>query len=192
MEPVHLHPHPATLEAAIRALTVSVRRTSELRLRFRLDGAIGSLRIPESCASPGHADGLWEHTCFEAFLAAAGSPRYWEFNFSPSGEWARYGFRGYRDRMTTPALAELPPPSMEWAVTGGSLELEAGIPLARSSDLAAAPLRVALAAVVEARDGGRSYWALRHPPGKPDFHHPDGFAILLEPASPATPSRARG
>ena len=44
-----------------------------------------------------------------------------------------------------------------------------------------APLRIALAAVVEARDGSRSYWALRHPAPSPDFHHANGFAIALPP-----------
>ena len=37
--------------------------------------------------------------------------------------------------------------------------------------------RIALAAVIEDENGGLSYWALRHPPGKPDFHHPNGFAL---------------
>jgi hypothetical protein len=36
-----------------------------------------------------------------------------------------------------------------------------------------------LSAVVEHADGARSYWALQHPPGKPDFHHPDSFAMQL-------------
>jgi len=29
-------------------------------------------------------------------------------------------------------------------------------------------------------DEGLSYWALRHPPGGPDFHHADCFAMELE------------
>jgi len=41
-------------------------------------------------------------------------------------------------------------------------------------------LRLALAAVVEDERGMLSYWALRHPAGKPDFHHPDAFALELE------------
>ena len=40
-------------------------------------------------------------------------------------------------------------------------------------------LRLGLSAVVEDADGGLSYWALRHPPGKPDFHHTDAFALQL-------------
>jgi len=41
------------------------------------------------------------------------------------------------------------------------------------------PLRLGLSAVVEDADGELSYWALRHPPGKPDFHYTDAFALQL-------------
>jgi hypothetical protein len=33
---------------------------------------------------------------------------------------------------------------------------------------------------VEAAGGGLSYWALRHPPDKPDFHHRENFSLVLE------------
>ena len=42
------------------------------------------------------------------------------------------------------------------------------------------PLRLGLSAVVEDVDGILSYWALRHPSGKPDFHHTDAFALQLD------------
>ena len=65
--------------------------------------------------------------------------------------------------------------------TGSRLELDA---LVRLDGLSAihprAPLRIGLSAVIEASDG-LSYWALRHPADKPDFHDADGFALLLEP-----------
>jgi len=38
-----------------------------------------------------------------------------------------------------------------------------------------------LTAVVECVDGALSYWALRHAAGKPDFHHPDTFALEIAP-----------
>jgi hypothetical protein len=44
-----------------------------------------------------------------------------------------------------------------------------------------ASLALALSAVVEDEHGGLSYWALKHPPGKPDFHHPDLFVLHLPP-----------
>jgi hypothetical protein len=41
------------------------------------------------------------------------------------------------------------------------------------------PLHLGLSAVLEATNGDKSYWALAHPPGKPDFHHADCFALEL-------------
>jgi hypothetical protein len=40
-------------------------------------------------------------------------------------------------------------------------------------------LQIGLSAVVEDINERLSYWALRHPPGKPDFHHPDNFALEI-------------
>ncbi|MBE0621784.1 MAG: hypothetical protein IH605_14415, partial [Burkholderiales bacterium] len=61
------------------------------------------------------------------------------------------------------------------------LELDAFIPLALlSPEYADAELRLALAAVIEDAAGVLSYWALRHPPGAPDFHHPHAYALELE------------
>ena len=34
--------------------------------------------------------------------------------------------------------------------------------------------------VIETVDGERSYWALAHPAGQPDFHHRDSFTLALE------------
>jgi hypothetical protein len=36
---------------------------------------------------------------------------------------------------------------------------------------------IGLTAVLEQTDGTKSYWALAHPPGKPDFHDPACFAL---------------
>jgi hypothetical protein len=33
--------------------------------------------------------------------------------------------------------------------------------------------------VIEEGDGVLSYWALRHPAARPDFHHPEGFALEI-------------
>src|ERR1019366_4823177 len=59
-----------------------------------------------------------------------------------------------------------------------SLELQSAVRLGYLADLRdARHLRIALAAVIEDENGRLSYWGLRHPPGKPDFHHPNGFAL---------------
>ena len=39
--------------------------------------------------------------------------------------------------------------------------------------------KVGLSVVIEELGGTKSYWALAHPPGKPDFHHPACFAATL-------------
>ena len=44
---------------------------------------------------------------------------------------------------------------------------------------AAGKIAVGISAVMEEQDGTNSYWALRHPPGKPDFHHREAFALEL-------------
>jgi hypothetical protein len=41
-------------------------------------------------------------------------------------------------------------------------------------------LRLGLSAVIEDDNGSLSYWALKHPSGKPDFHHPDAFALEID------------
>ena len=42
--------------------------------------------------------------------------------------------------------------------------------------------RLGLSALIEDMNGAWSYWALAHPPGKPDFHHAACFAHRLAPA----------
>ena len=102
-------------------------------------------------------------------------PEYREFNFSPSGEWAVYDFRAYRNGGV---LENELAPGIVVQKTVDRLELGAEI----GQDLLPhdRPLRLGLSAVVEDAAGKLSYWALRHPPGKPDFHHADAFTILLE------------
>lgn len=167
--------HPETPSRAIRGIeaVVGTARGGILSLTFALVGDISGLRIPEPRSSR-REDGLWRHMCFEVFVMAEDGSGYREFNFSPSGAWAVYAFRDYRDG------AELEidlAPGIVVRRTGRRLELDAEI----SQDFLppGRPLRLGLSAVVEDADGVLSFWALRHPPGKPDFHHVDTFASQL-------------
>jgi hypothetical protein len=146
---------------------------------FALTGDLGRLRIP-SAGRLRRGDRLWEHTCFEAFLAPAAGTAYHELNLSPSGEWAAYAFARYRERDASLAEVDVVP-GLTVARTEGRLDLTAVLPLDRLAVLAGSrALRVALSAVVEEAGGRLSYWALRHPAGSPDFHHPDAFALAVE------------
>ena len=179
--PAVLQCHPGTCNQAVHGIELCVGWTQggELSLTYVLKGDIASLRIPLP-RPPRRADHLWEHTCFEAFVGVKGKVEYYEFNFAPSGEWAAYFFRSYRDGapIDNGELA----PKITVGLTEDSLEIDAIVRMDCLRTIQPRErLRLALSAVIEENDGMLSYWALKHPPGKPDFHHPDAFALEIEP-----------
>lgn len=178
---IELACHPLTPTEAVRRIAVRVRRTPDglLALTFSLDGDLARLRLPEG-GGQRIAHDLWRHTCFEAFAAVDGEAAYHELNFAPSGAWGAFAFRAYRDG--APVADEALAPRVAVRTRGDRLELDASVALGRLSPAhPRAPLRLALAAVLEERSGALSYWALHHPPGAPDFHHADAFRLRLEP-----------
>jgi hypothetical protein len=178
IRPAVLTAHPCSPNDDVRSLAVRLRAEEPdiLVFQYSLMADMSRVRVPLSGAG-GRADALWEHTCFEAFVAAKDAPGYHEFNFSPSRNWAVYRFSAYREGMSR---AEMDPaPEISVRRTDPGLELEAAVRIGDLADLDVRHLRVALAAVIEDENGGLSYWGLRHGPGKPDFHHPNGFALEL-------------
>jgi hypothetical protein len=172
--------HPETCSEAVRSIEAPVCWTpaGTLVLSFVLKGDISRLRIPPP-RRPRRADLLWQHTCFEAFVAVKGKPEYYEFNFAPSGEWAAYAFRQYRDG--APIVDEELAPSIR-VRTGESFQLDAIVRLDRLPNIdTRSRLRLGLSAIIEENDGKLFYWALKHPVGKPDFHHPDASTLELDP-----------
>jgi hypothetical protein len=175
---VRLLRHPRS--AVVPALEIEAdvaRDASALLLMYVVRGDIAAVSLPEPTA-PARADGLWQHTCFEAFIRGGRSEAYWEFNFSPSREWAAYRFEAYREGMTVEiAIAD---PYIESLVDGSGLRLSATLDLSGIAALASSEdWQVGLSAVVEDQSGGKSFFALAHPPGKPDFHHAESFALCL-------------
>src|SRR5258708_3509400 len=176
-QPVMLTAHPSTPNGAVRSLGVQLRTEEPgiLVFQYLLDADMSRVRVPPSGAG-GRADALWGSTCFEAFVAPADAPGYHEFNFSPSLDWSIYRFTAYREGMSPAEIGRAPEISVCRGADG--LELRSAVHL---SDLVAlrdaGRWRIALAAVIEDERGRLSYWGLRHPPGKPDFHHSSGFAL---------------
>lgn len=168
------HPHSAPL-AAVTA-RVALERRTQLVLEYRLTGDLEALVIPRRTAS-GRAERLWEHTCFEAFVAPASGSSYCELNFAPSTQWAAYLFDGYRRGMRPLALEA--PPTVRVVTAANELRVTADIELGHFAD-ASWPWRIGLSAVVEDRGGGRAYYALEHPHEKPDFHDAAAFTVLLD------------
>jgi hypothetical protein len=176
---VALTPHPTTLSPAVQAIDVEVCRAgARIELNYALKGDIAGLLLPEG-ASARRSDKLWEHMCFEAFVAGQDvSGAYFEFNFAPSTEWAAYAFTAYRQGMKVLEAAQ--PPRISISQDASRLCLDAVIDLDPLPSLRNSPiLRLALCAVVEDAAHSRSYWALAHPSCRPDFHHADGFALTL-------------
>ena len=162
-------------------MQVARPRPGDLVLHYFVIGRISDLRMP-SPAAPTRAHELWRHTCFEAFVRASQGFAYYEFNFAPSMQWAAYRFGAYRREMS-PAT-ELSPPCLEVRSSGELYELRASLALDGMSNLPSdAVWRLGLSAVIEETSGRISYWALAHPPGQADFHHPLCFADELPPVS---------
>lgn len=169
---VALTPHPSTPFAGLQVQVQVRRRDRILSLEYRVTGPVAALRLPPP-AERTRTDGLWRSSCFEAF--AGRRVGYAEYNLSPSGAWAAYGFDAYRQGI---APLEQPAPVIVMRQAAETVVLTADVILPPDADG-----RIGLSAVIETTDGALSYWALAHPAEKPDFHHPDSFVLTLPETS---------
>ena len=170
-----LNCHPASPSVAGWTLSVGVERAAggDLCLNYRLAGAAQALSLPAP-AVPAACDGLWQHSCCEAFVAAVDGTHYREFNFSPSGCWAVYDFSGYRQRADDVCAAGVP--RIECRIESADVLLAARVPAALLPEAAA---MLGLSVICEALDGSKSYWALCHAAAQPDFHLAESFVLPL-------------
>ena len=170
--------HPSCPPGEPKSIQAECTRSDDnvLTLHYEASGDNGGVLVP-AAKTAARAEGLWRHTCFEAFLLAQGRAGYLELNFSPSGEWAIYRFQAYRVGMLAPQAAL--PPRILFERSRERLAINVEIALRPVEVPDDCRLQVGLAAVIESRSGTLSYWALRHPAERPDFHHPDSFAITL-------------
>jgi hypothetical protein len=169
---IDLELHPGSACEAVDAIAVEAEREGELLLlRYVVTGRIGGLRIPP-LAPAERTEGLWRHTCFEAFVRARGEAGYVEMNLAPSTQWAAYRFDAYRRGVRD---LDVPPPRIETGRTGRALELRAAM-----RPPVAPPWQVAFAVVIEEAGGRISWWAAHHPGATPDFHHPDSFVSEIQ------------
>jgi hypothetical protein len=160
---------------AIDSIAVTATRGTGGRvdLEYCVRGAVGDVRWPDwKAVEP--ADRLWEHTCFELFVRAPGAHGYAELNFTTSGQWAAYCFDHYRAGMR----------AIDDVLVGGGRTLGDGEVRVRRTislpDWADPPeWQIGLSAVIETLDGSKSWWALAHPEGPPDFHNDICFAGRL-------------
>ncbi len=172
--------HPDSRSKSVTAITVDVKRpsASTIELNYVAEGDISRVAIPPRAKSQ-HRDELWKHTCFEVFLRNPAGLGYVEFNFSPSTEFAGYGFTGYREGMNSQHRTK---PDVSFVSDARRLDLRASVWMGRIDHIdPEGPLRLGISAIIEETDGSKLYWALAHPQGKPDFHHTDSFVLDLPP-----------
>jgi hypothetical protein len=167
------HATPAFMADSID-VEYEIQPNGWLWLRYFVECDLNMLILPDE-AEPERSDGLWNSTCFELFLRDPGDAGYLEFNFSPSGQWAAYRFQNYREGMSEWPM-KTPEIYCDCSDTHFALEVTLALP-----EVLNAPIEAALSAVIHESGDIKSYWALKHPAGKPDFHHRDCFALKLAP-----------
>lgn len=157
------------------------RRDDRLRLHYRLRDPRALVLLAPPAASRSRRDGLWNHTCLEAFLAVPDQESYREFNLAPSGDWNVYQLQRYRSELHPDPAFEALPFHVERHTTGLDLRLEIDL---GSFLPPGCPLELGLTAVLELQSSevqGRElqYWALAHTGPVADFHRRDSFLLRL-------------
>lgn len=170
LEPFHPVIDPTDLR-----LTGNISSNANIiAIDYEIRGGFSDIVIPPSAEIPARKDALWEETCFEFFIGVKNADQYWEFNLSPAGHWNVYHFTAYREGMEEePVFSSLPFCVLN---NGDSLSLSLEIDLG-TIVTAGQALTAGISAVVKARDGAVSYWALIHPGPEPDFHLRESFII---------------
>lgn len=173
---LELLPHPAIAASPFGPVFAGAthRADGSLQIDYRIADPSGQLRLPDP-APAAFTDGLWQHTCCEAFIAPACGGAYREFNFAPNGAWAIYDFSDYRQPLAAP-----PPdigPTIRAAKTADALTLTATLPATLLP--AADPWQIGLTVVLETMAGEKSWWALTHTAAQPDFHPLASFTLAL-------------
>jgi hypothetical protein len=160
-------------------VTALVGRTTQsaILLDFAIAGPVEQVLWPPPAAAQ-RQDDLWRSTCLEAFFQAPKTAGYWELNFSPSHAWAAYAFDGYRTGMRAAPMSQ---PTVDAKTAPNGLFLRALLPVQALAPFAG----VAPTAVIETRDGEKSYWAPAHAKDTPDFHTLAGMAPLPDATEPA-------
>jgi hypothetical protein len=175
LQPFILIPFPASDLPEIKITGEIERVEDQLSVRYRVNGDVDSIKLPDITEMPMRKDDLWKMTCFEIFLAPEGQTQYWEFNMSPSGNWNVYRMDAYRQvNMREEVLFT----SLPFTFHKAKHELRLDISIDLSCILSAEQkINIGVTAIIQTFDGRESYWALTHPGVQADFHLRDGFTI---------------
>ena len=177
MKSFSLVPFPSKIkiDPTIKITGKIARHNNLLSLEYRLDGT-AKIIIPSQEAFPTRQYNLWSHTCFEFFLGLKDSPKYWEFNLAPAGNWNVFYLSNYRQDLAQELAFE----TLPFAVLPQQDSLQLDLKLDLSNIVTAQQcLEVGITTVIEDQQQQLSYWALNHPGQQADFHCRDSFLIDL-------------
>jgi hypothetical protein len=182
LRPFHSEPWLEEIQLEASALW----QAGVLSVAFELSDRTASVLLPAASANPARRDGLWQSTCFEAFLSPAGAAHYWELNLAPNGDWNLYRLDSYRQGLQPEAAIAALPYRIQRAA--GRLRLQVDLPLQGVLPESTA-IEVSLTAVLDQDGHGCSYWAWRHVAAEPDFHQRASFEPTQNGNETAIPSK---
>lgn len=154
---------PFTPISAIDSISCNIEAINEpaaMNISFQINGDLDQIRWPDHVQTN---DALWEHTCFEYFIAAVDDEHYFEFNQAPSGAWTSYRFSRYRTDRSIDENIVADKFLMSLDEKTCDVELEVAFPQASEFQLG-------LSVILEDMNAQLHYFSLSHPLDKPDFH----------------------
>lgn len=172
----YLQPFDNSATAALSvAISGNLRlQNNKINISYRIVGDIDKIQLPGISVHPSRKDQLWNSTCCELFLGASNKPAYWEYNFSPSHDWALFSFTDYRKNKTDdPSIAAI---DITTNIDNGR-EFTLNTLLTIPDALLGHDLDVGVSSIVKDHAGNIHYYALSHPGDKPDFHQRNCFTI---------------
>jgi hypothetical protein len=152
------------------------RKDQMLSIEYQLFGDMNAISIAPPATSPSRQFHLWEATCFEFFIGIPGDANYWEFNLSPSGDWAVFALDDYRQGLRDELAFTSLPFKVDRYPNYITLSLEFDL---SELILAEQDLEMSVTTVVKSSQDDLSYWAIAHSGKEADFHLRDSFAINL-------------
>jgi len=152
-----------------------LRYQNDLKIEYILTGELETIIIPSLKTEGDRFLELWEHTCFEFFLAIKDTLEYWEFNLSPAADWNVFHFPSYRYSIVEEANFSSLPAKIIRDKNCLKIALEVKLANIVSSNI---NLEVGVTAVIEEQKQ-LSYWALQHSSSEADFHDRASFTIAL-------------
>ena len=152
---------------------------SKFHITYNIHGPIETLENTESGPLQKEPiEGLWKTTCFEFFCGPVFETHYMEWNFAASGYWGNAYLENYR-KISHAHHSFVKPLEVNFQ-TPNKEELKVNVTLCLPNTLwAGKPLQGHCPVILDHGSGLLSYWAGKHPSGKPDFHARNFFDMKL-------------